>query len=77
VNTFRRPRKRPRDKSVNFRTFGWVVLREAFIRVTEHAAPTALSERLRREAVRDSSDKWVREVGQAFIRSNPERRFRP
>ena len=29
MNSIRRPRKRPRVRSVSFQTFGWVLIREA------------------------------------------------
>jgi hypothetical protein len=32
-NSIRRPRRRPRVRSLNFRTFGWVLLREVAVEV--------------------------------------------
>jgi len=31
VNSIRRPRRRPRRDSVSYRTFAWVLIREAFL----------------------------------------------
>jgi len=76
VNTIRKPRKRPRDKSISFRTFWWVLQREAFMRITDFAAPTAFTDRLRRRALCDRTARWVRDVAESFMRQNPERRFR-
>ncbi len=77
MNTIRRPRKRPREKSSNFRTFWWVLAREAFLRITEIAHPNGFTELHRRQALCDRPTSWVVAVGRSFIRSNPGRRFRP
>lgn len=36
-NTIRKPRKRPRVKSSNFRTLGWLIRREAMFRIVQRA----------------------------------------
>jgi len=33
MNSIRRPRRRPRARSVSFKTFGWLLVREAFLRI--------------------------------------------
>jgi len=33
MNSIKRPRRRPRVRSVSFHTFGWLLVREAYMRV--------------------------------------------
>jgi hypothetical protein len=48
MNSIRRSRKRPRLTSVNFRVFGWVLVREAAYNI------------LRSTALMDERELWVR-----------------
>jgi hypothetical protein len=77
MNTIHRRRQRPRDRSVNFRSLWWVVLREAALRIAYPASLGAASEPQARVACTVKRSALVREVCGAIIAARPERRYWP
>jgi len=74
MNSIRRPRRRPRVRSVSFRTFAWLLVREAYLRVwypeqVEHAHTI-----VRRWVAMPATDRLVRASHRLF-RREPDRRF--
>jgi hypothetical protein len=76
MNSITRPRRRCRVKSVNFKVFDWLLVREAYLRIC-HDAPTPED---RRQAARNANPPdttSVRRVAERFLFTYPERRFLP
>ena len=76
MNTIRRPRKRPRKRSVNLRTLGWLLIREAYTCITFRASAPAHSFTRRYIAEAHTTaqlDRWAAEL----IRREPSRRYYP
>jgi len=71
-----RTRKRPRDKSVSFRTFWWVLQREATLRICDNAAPGAFDSAMRRWLAGARTVAVVR-LGVKLIFDDRGRRFWP
>lgn len=75
MNSISRRRRRPRVRSVSFRSFVWVLQREAVLRVL---FPTQ-AEMDGATAARDAllkADSWaVRRLGEHALRCRPERRY--
>jgi len=76
MNTIRRPRKRPRVKSVNFRTLWWLLVREAYWSIASLPQLPAFGARLRRNLAKRPTW-WVRRRAEEFLALWPTRRFRP
>lgn len=77
MNSIRRPRRRPRVRSVNFRTLWWVLAREAAFAVCYQdglGEPWELY--WRRHLARMSTDR-VRRYAEHVIAVDPPRRFIP
>jgi len=71
-----RTRKRPRVKSVNFRTFGWLVTRMAVLAIMDNVTPGDLFPQ-RRPYLARSTTSHVRRIGERLIREDRGRRFWP
>lgn len=76
MNTIRRPRKRPRKSSVSFRTFGWLLVREAYLRIFYRRGPLHFSTPALRE-VADTPAHVLRRRAEYVIRIYAERRYFP
>lgn len=77
MNSIRRPRRRPRVDSMNFRTFFWVLLREAALRIAYPSSLGAISERAARVECSDRSSTRIASVCTAVIKQQPHRRYFP
>lgn len=76
MNTIRRPRARPRKSSVNFRTFGWLLIREAAWCIGHDVTSRAIHRVLRSDLVRLPT--WrVRQRAERILRFNEVRRYYP
>jgi hypothetical protein len=76
MNTIKRPRKRPRKHSVSFKTLGWLLIREAYLRIAFHAIadPKPALRRYVLEGRRsDNLQRWAGD----YITRYPERRYFP
>jgi hypothetical protein len=76
MNTIRRPRARPRVRSVNFRTLWWLLVREAYVQIMwapAHPVDTAWP----RSHMARRTTWWLRRNGEAHLREYPGRRYRP
>jgi hypothetical protein len=73
MNSIRRPRSRPRVDSLSFRVFGWVVLREAALRVIYPSAVGSISEPAARRTLAASDTSEVRDVTRVALAVHPER----
>lgn len=71
-----RPRKRPRTKSVSFRTFGWLVTAEAVAAIVRNVAPTFDDSHVRAWLSRSQMN-HIRRFGEALIRQDRGRRYWP
>lgn len=77
MNTIWQARKRPRDASFSFRTFAWLLPREAYIRlVLEPGCPIGEELRLRRWLLSCRTSFVVARVVR-ILDTHPEWRFRP
>jgi hypothetical protein len=75
MNTITRPRKRSRVKSTNWRTFAWLVTREAALRITYPHLTEGVHERAARAwAMRWRTDGILRVCG-SLLKFHPGRRF--
>jgi len=74
MNSIRRPRRRPRKLSVNFRTLWWVIQREAFIRIW---FPMGMSHgnRRRRKWLCSCSSTFLTRQAQLLLADQPSRRY--
>lgn len=70
-NTIRRPRSRPRVKSVNFRALWWLVAREAYVQMLLGAVSLKDEADLRRvvalrslSSLRGTAERWVEKYPQ-------------
>jgi len=77
MNSIRRPRRRPRVQSVNFRTLWWVLLREAVLRVAYPSSIGAASEGSARNSCSSSDSARIRWLGEHILLARPERRYFP
>lgn len=75
MNTLRRPRRRPRVESVNFRTLWWVLAREAAWRVIEPDLHVHIDRLPYRSWLRDISTDEIRRHVARVLRDAPSRRF--
>jgi hypothetical protein len=71
-----RTRKRPRDKSVTFRTFWWLLTREAVLNICQNSSPNLCRDNLRAWLARSQTHR-VRFFGENLIRGDRGRRFWP
>lgn len=76
MNTIRRPRRRPRKSSVSFKTFGWLLVREAYLRIFYRRGPLHFSNAALREIACTRGD-VLRRRADYVIRIYPERRYYP
>jgi hypothetical protein len=75
MNSIRKARGRPRHRSVSFQTFGWVLIREAYMAAVSSPVPTrALSDEWRR-FVSSLPSGVVRRRLELFLVRHPERRI--
>lgn len=75
MNSIRRPRRRPRVRSINWRTFAWVLLREAFVTALCHGTSWPIGDgRWRRTIARKSSSELRRHFA-LYLERHPERRY--
>jgi len=77
MNSIRRPRRRPRGQSVNFRSLWWVVLREAALRVCYRSSIGTAADVQARLACSGRESARIAQIAWAIIRERPERRFFP
>lgn len=77
MNSVRRPRRRPRDRSVNFRTLWWVLLREAAVRVCYRRSMGTGAEHQARLACSGRESAVIRKITEGILRERPERRYFP
>jgi hypothetical protein len=77
MNSIRRPRRRPRIGSVNFKSLWWVLTREAVIRVAYPAVMNTPSEDRARATCVGHETADIRRLGEAILRARPERREWP
>lgn len=73
MNSVRRRRARPRRVSVNFRTFFWVLQREAVLRIVYPASMQTHTERAARAAVANGSTFQALAVARRMLAANPAR----
>jgi len=71
-----RARKRPRKKSVSFRTFWWVLIREATAHVVENSNPRLGTGPIR-SWLCSSQTSSVHRLGERLLREDRGRRFWP
>jgi len=76
-NTIRRARRRPRVRSINWRTFGWLLLRVAVLNIHEGDFRDRTAKGDLRRYLRDMQSHRVRSLGRFLLVNNPERRIRP
>lgn len=76
MNTIRRPRKRPRKSSASFKTLGWLLVREAYLRIFYRRGPLEFSGPALREIAATRGDA-LRRHADYVIRIYPERRYYP
>ncbi len=74
MNSLRRPRRRPRQSSVNFRVLGWLLVREGALRVCMAPAVGTSVTVWRRFLAERRPASIVRLVG-SVLRRYPERRI--
>lgn len=77
VNSIRSSRRRPRRRSVTTLTFGWVLAREAFYRLTASGTEGAAADRAYREQLCNVETWKLRQVAEQLLRAWPDRRVRP
>lgn len=77
MNSIRRPRRRPRIGSVNFRTLWWVLTREAVLRIAYPLSLGAPTERQARQACSGNDTQRVAQFGREIIKLKPERQWWP
>lgn len=76
MNSIRRPRKRPRVRSVNFRVFGWLLVREAYLRIRFPQRGEWGNTWIRHDLV-DSPTHVLRRRAERILRLNESRRYYP
>ena len=72
-----RGRRRPRVRSVTYWRFGWVLMREAALRVLYPVSVGQPSELVARRGLADASSKIVRGAVMNVLQVRPERRTFP
>ena len=75
MNSIRRPRLRPRARSVNFRSFAWLVQREAALHVIHPAIFDAAGERKSRGKINRWRTAAVTRLVRNLLALYPERRW--
>ncbi len=75
-NTIRHPRKRPRVKSVNFRSLWWLITREAAWLVMSGSEGRP-GTRYTRRGFAGSETYYAVRLAEALLRYRPERRYIP
>lgn len=75
MNSFRQPRKRPRVDSVCFRTFGWVLLREAYLSAIAYSVLGGELNAEWRRFVAKLPTPQLRRRLELFLERHPERRI--
>jgi len=75
-NTIRKTRKRPRVRSCNFRTLGWLIRREAAWRIRQGFRPEPWDREVRFALMRESWQFCHRRVA-AVLHYNEARRYYP
>jgi len=76
MNSITRPRRRCRVKSVNFKVFGWLLVREAAIRVWG-PYHFGRSEAVARKNLSSLTTSYIRKLAAAAIRQRADRRYFP
>jgi len=75
MNSIRRPRRRPRVDSVNFRVFEWVLLRESVLRLLWPSYEEWGGQRQARQWLAKKARNQVLAIGADFLSRYPERRY--
>ena len=75
MNSIRRPRMRPRVRSTNWRTFAWLVEREAYLRIVNAVPHCAYCEKDQRQYVARARPDGMRRASTNLLKVYPERRF--
>lgn len=75
MNSIRRPRRRPRRRSLSFRTFAWLMVREAALRVCYPVAVGGLSEPAARFSLVGRPTGSMRSAVDLVLTVRPERQF--
>jgi hypothetical protein len=73
MNSFNRPRRRPRVESISWRVFGWVLLREASLRVLFPHSVGAFSETQARRTLAAEENWRVRDTARLALAVDPDR----
>lgn len=76
MNSIRRPRNRPRVKSVNFRSFWWLVRRQAALQIIAGPLSNLVSDAFTRWVLHHRPDALRDRVART-LRDKPERRIYP
>lgn len=76
MNTIRKGRKRPRVKSCNFQTLGWLIRREAVWNIRHGWRRQPWDEELRAMVMRERTDHGERRA-RAVLHWNEARRYYP
>ena len=76
MNTIRHPRKRPRKTSINFRTLGWLIRREAAWMIVSPAPHVRMYRERAVDFVRLTSARAERQARET-LRTEPQRRYVP
>lgn len=71
MNTIRRPRKRPRKKSANFRALWWVLTREAVVTLVLSWGDMWSREQQWRRYLAGCSTHRVRAIGARYLQAGP------
>jgi len=77
MNTIRRARRRPRVRSLNWRTFGWVLLREAFVTALTHSTNWPVNDGRWRRTIAIKGTCEIRRSMRIYLERHPERRIAP
>lgn len=76
MNSIKRPRKRPRVRSVNFRVLWWLIAREAAWSILWPGAGPARRPEARHWLVTAGTG-YLRRFCERFLREHPQRRYYP
>lgn len=77
MNTIKRPRRRPRVDSVNFRALGWLVTREAALRVIAPYAIGGPNESTARADLVSVPTETIQRRVRRWLNFRPDRRISP
>lgn len=76
MNSIRRPRKRPRVRSVSFRVLGWLLVREAYVRI-HRGRPLDVDDRASRRTIMKIHTHVLRRSAERIMVVNDARRYYP